>query len=232
MIFVMGCGRTGTHWIARSISLAFDVELIGEESLLFEMSVSAALRPAQRSRLLESMLAVYRTKPEFCVGKCHPSLWFAPELFVKLPGSRFVLTRRCLLGTVQSMLNHPGTLRWVREQRLYDESCEDGFLGRVAGLDLTGRSLAAGCAARVITHWRRVQELATGLPGAAIFDFDQAAAEPKTTADNLREMLALPRRFELQPLRQTRHPALTGREIQDIQWVANSVNFSLGRHVP
>jgi hypothetical protein len=229
VIFIVGSGRTGTHWLASSFADS-RYPVVMEDDPLFQGSVQAALRPAQRDKELAAAVPRYRSMPEHTVDKCHPNLWRVEELLLWVPGARFILMRRSVHDTVRSMLNHPGTLRWVREAHLYGRDCSDGFLGRHPAVEHLGlSSLASGCAARAALHQLRVDELADQLrpPQAAVFDYGAAVRDPQGEAERLVSEFGLPYPLRLRAPRAPRHPELTPAQRRDVDRVCEALGVQV-----
>lgn len=222
MIFIVGPGRSGTHWLARSFADS-GFRVVGESDPLFQLSIEAALRLGDRARILDEMVELYSAMDPATVDKCHPNLWCAAELAVRVPDARFVLMTRSILGLVRSMLAHPGCLRWVKEEKMYGVESDDRFVGRVPGVE--AQTLAGACAVRAALHLKRVADLAwPGLPNFCVFDYDAAVRDPETTQSELQERLDA-HNFRLEEPKVRGHRPLSGRELADVRRVLREIQL-------
>ena len=159
LAFIVGCGRSGTHWLAEGLASNAETLTTIETEPVFGWVTQMAVDPRQEATLFPRVASEYRStaapgEPRCLVDKSHPALWIAERLAAEFPTSRFVGIRRSVEPTVASMLHHDGVLRWVREWDRYP--VPNRFLGITsANADAYGRmTLEERCAARVIAHSR------------------------------------------------------------------------------
>jgi hypothetical protein len=168
-IFVVGTGRSGTHWLGWTLESHPDIRATIEEPSIFERSTRAALDPGTSHRALAYLRARYavehlRSLPRHYLDKSHPNLWHVEQLASTFPGARFIGVQRGVYGTVASMLQHEGVLQWQRRWR--DFPVPNAFLGITPDVaevydDLT---LPAQCALRWQAHRDRLTDVQRSLP--------------------------------------------------------------------
>lgn len=223
MIFIVGSGRSGTHWLARSFEDS-GANVIGEKDVAFKMSVRAALNLVERPEYTKKLVMRYRSLTCEHVDKCHPNLWVAPDLAAQIPGARFIFMRRGITGIVRSMLDHAGTLRWVLEWDKYGDDCDRRFLGKLKSFDPA--TMAGRCAARAAMHLRRQDELRC--LQSFRFDYDDAVKDPHRVESEIREWSGVGS-FRLQEAHTTAHRELSEEELQDVTAVLRHMKLE---HLP
>lgn len=158
-IFVVGTGRSGTHWLGHILDAHPRIAATIEEKGVFDRVVKLAIDPDGEAAEWEPLVRAYRyhhsrAVPRHYVDKSHPALWMIDELLDVFPRSKFVAIQRNAYATVNSMLQHEGVRRW----------CEDGQWeqtprpNRFLGLDVDNEDwyrtapVAARCARRWQVH--------------------------------------------------------------------------------
>jgi len=121
-IFICGTGRSGTHFIGRTIASHPNIEGRIEDPNTFRLITKLASTKDYNSKLenyfLEMLLfrrlkrVVKLSDYEFVLEKSHPSIWLAEEISKKFKNSLFIGVYRDLEPTVASMLRHKGVLSW------------------------------------------------------------------------------------------------------------------------
>jgi hypothetical protein len=163
-IFVVGTGRSGTHWLGNIIGAHPDVAATVEKPPIFPWVTQMALRPNMVSRLYPRLVRRYRQEhgvvlPKHYLDKSHPNIWIAEQLAESFPEALFVGIKRDVFGTVNSMLQHDGVLKWIHRWREYP--LPSRFLG--VGLDSAAAyealPLEAKCAIRWKAHVMQLEHL-------------------------------------------------------------------------
>ncbi|MEM7413170.1 MAG: sulfotransferase [Myxococcota bacterium] len=154
-IFVVGCGRSGTHWLAETLDAHPELHSWGENPSVFGDVTQLALDPRRENDLLPRLLrryrdAVRRFAPLRLVDKCHPNLWLVDRLRFAFPDARFVAIRRDPYATVSSMLEHPGVRRWCEQWQRYP--LPNRFLG--VRRETAATYARAPIAERLALRWR------------------------------------------------------------------------------
>lgn len=167
-IFVLGTGRSGTHWVAWILEPHPDLHTLIEKPPIFEWVTEMAIDGTAESRLLDPLLVRYRleasrARPKRLLDKSHPNIWLAEKLAEAFPRARFVGVLRDVFGTVASSLRHEGVRYWAENWDAYP--VPNRFLGvREDNKDAyAAMSLAERCAVRWQTHLHRLDELETTL---------------------------------------------------------------------
>jgi hypothetical protein len=163
-IFVVGSGRSGTHWLGYILDAFPATHVTVEKAPIFPWVVDIAQNPGRERDLFPRLARRYRAEhravlPRHYVDKSHPNLWLAESLAAEFPEARFVAISRRLEGTVASMLKHDGVRHWAEA---WDRDPRPNrFLGVDEALVATYRemSIAARCAVRVIAHAREIERL-------------------------------------------------------------------------
>lgn len=167
-VFVLGTGRSGTHWVAWILEPHAALHTLIEKPPVFRWVTEMAIDPAAEGRLLPNLLQRYRleaasARPRRLLDKSHPNIWLAEKLAEAFPAARFIGVLRDVFGTVASSLRHEGVRYWVENWDAYP--VPNRFLGiSEENRDAYARmSLAGRCAVRWHTHLRRLDELETVL---------------------------------------------------------------------
>src|SRR5262245_13442039 len=112
-VFVVGTGRSGTHWLAYILQRHPEIRMTIEKEPMFGWSTRIALNPELSDRLLWKLILFYRIQfwisaPRHYLDKSHPNIWIAEDLARAFPDALFLGILRDPYGTVASMLRHKG----------------------------------------------------------------------------------------------------------------------------
>lgn len=167
-IFVLGTGRSGTHWVAEILEHHPEVWALIEKPPIFHWVTEMAIDPAAEERLFDPLVRRYRLEAASMgrrrlLDKSHPNIWLAEALAERFPKAQFIGVLRDVFGTVASSLRHNGVRYWAEHWE--DYPVPNRFLGvteenRDAYAEM---SLAARCAARWHAHLIRLDELESRL---------------------------------------------------------------------
>ncbi|WP_019627629.1 sulfotransferase [Thioalkalivibrio sp. AKL10] len=197
MIFVLGTGRSGTHWIAWILEDHPEIETLIEKPPIFNWVVEMALNKSSEEVLFPRLVSRYRAERSlagrlYLLDKSHPNIWVADLLQKELPKARFLGVRRDVYGTVSSMLQHKGVRKWVEQWEEFP--VPNRFLGvteenkdRYREMSLAGR-----CALRWLAHERRLDRLEQEL-GERMYQVDYLRLHNETDVvlDELKDFLGL-----------------------------------------
>jgi len=173
IFFVIGTGRSGTHWVGRVLDVHPDIVTTIEEPKVFHWVTRMALDPEKRPKHLPDLISTYRERaesanPKHYADKSHPNLWLAEALAEQLPEGLFVGIERSPYATVASMLKHSGVQQWIREWRQFP--VPNDFLGITE--EIAARyddmSLEEQCALRWRSHHQEMQRIRRSLDGRAL----------------------------------------------------------------
>lgn len=197
--FVVGTGRSGTHWLGWTLDEHPGVRATIEEPTIFRLATEAAVNASKAKWNLRALDLLYareqfRSRPALYVDKSHPNLWHVEHLARRFPSSVFIAMRRGVLPTVASMMKHDGVLRW--QSRWRDFPVPNPFLGITVSVaayydDL---SRAAQCALRWKAHSDRIDELAASMPADRflVVEYEDLAVDYQAQAQRIWSFLDLP----------------------------------------
>lgn len=155
--FVLGCGRSGTHWLGHILEAFSDVRITIEKNPQFNIVTSLANNLNLIDKEIPKLINIYKqelslTKEKYYIDKSHPNLFLAYVLLKHFPGAKFLGIQRGPLGTIASMLNHSGIKAWHNRWRNYP--IPNYFLGinEYTTKFYDELSLVQKCALRWISH--------------------------------------------------------------------------------
>ena len=166
-IFVVGTGRSGTHFVARSLRGFKNTRdpLAGREDsgLLSRVAHDAMLANPLSQECIANIRK--RTSPrKILIDQHHPLLFFTKDLLKEFPGAIFLYINRPIEQVVASMLSHSGVLDWY--QRLKDPTgplsrapFPNQFFGLFDRTEINDLSVTRLCARRWLAHRSMAQQL-------------------------------------------------------------------------
>ena len=162
--FILGTGRSGTHWLGFILQAHPDVSILIENRLTFPLATRMALDFGKRKKLLPKLIRRYRiahalVKPRHLADKCHPNIWLTEELADAFPRALFVGIERNPYATVASMLKHQGDRHW--HETWEEFPVPNPFLGITEDNvdEYRELSLIAQCALRWKAHKEKMDAL-------------------------------------------------------------------------
>lgn len=163
-VFVIGTGRSGTHWLGYSLGNHPEVRATIETQPMFNLSTRMALNSTLETKLIGRLIRAYKwqlikSAPRLYMDKTHPNIWIAEKLKENFPQSLFVGIERNPYATVASMMKHKGVSAW--HKRWKEFPIPNRFLGITTELADTYDSIpfASQCAIRWVAHHDRINEL-------------------------------------------------------------------------
>lgn len=197
-VFIIGCGRSGTHWLGDILAAHPSVAITVEKKRIFDKVRIAATDPRQRERLMARVVWQYRLEharvaPLFYVDKSHPNLWHVEILAQALPNSVFVGIVRNPFATVASMIRHPGIMKWTRDWRSLP--VPNSFLGISDAVATSYDSLTAPqkCALRWVSHFNEMKRVAALFPSRVhVLSYERIFDRPDHVLTELRDFIGLP----------------------------------------
>lgn len=106
MIFIIGTGRSGIHWVGYILQSHPDIYVSIEKPALFKPVTTMALNPKLKITLFPKVVEHYRneydkTRHKYYADKSHPNLWHTKELANHFPQALFVGIQRNPYATVE-----------------------------------------------------------------------------------------------------------------------------------
>lgn len=229
MIFVLGSGRSGTHWLGHILESHPKLHVTIEDPRWFAHVTQMAMDATTRPALFPSLIAAYRDEasrvaPLQFADKSHPNIWLAETLADALPGSKFVGIQRDPWGTVASMLQHAGVSSW--HDRWRDFPVPNHFLGITEELAQVYNtySVATKSALRWRSHNAQMLKLQTSLGNRLlVLHYDTLFTDPDRHLASLAAHLELAQPFPPVVVKadslQKWRSQLTSEQLIDIQEV-------------
>jgi hypothetical protein len=206
-IFIIGTGRSGTHWLAETLKADDGLFVDIEVQPRFRWSTAMALDPGRESSLFWKLCWNYRfsqwVRPhKRMVDKSHPNLWFAEKLLHAFPQANFLGIRRGVCATVASMLRCPPVMDWHRRWREFP--IPNRFLG--IGMETADRydelSPAEQCTLRWLAHRDRLQCLEPLLgERLLVVDYESMMDDTESTLADIARFIGLSKPLEIPPIR-------------------------------
>lgn len=196
-VFVIGTGRSGTHWLGYSLGNHPEIRATIEEQPMFGLSTRMALDPSLERQLFERLVLTYQwqlrqSTPRLYVDKTHPNIWLAELLKRSFPDALFLGIERNPYATVASMLRHQGVSSWHRRWREFP--IPNRFLGISEELadGYDDIPLASQCALRWLAHHERMNELRTVFGGNLfVVQYEHFAVQTESVVRELQDFLGL-----------------------------------------
>jgi hypothetical protein len=164
-IFVVGTGRSGTHFVCRSLrgfANAYD-PLNGNEStpLLKEIAQAAIAHQSfpQFARNYYLKVNKSRDRASIFIDQHHPNLFFCGELLNIFEKPIFLFPNRPIIQIVASMLNHKGVMAWYEYARRESLPFPNRFLGLNDISQIESEKLNEVCTRRVLAHFAMAKEM-------------------------------------------------------------------------
>lgn len=196
-IFIIGTGRSGTHWLGYILEAHPQIRVTIERRPIFPWVTEMALDPSRVSKLFPRVLLYYKfqgllSTPRHYADKSHPNLWIAEPLAYALPNAYFIGIQRNPYATVASMLRHTGVMYWHQHWRAFP--VPNAFLGITnANCDeYDALAPAAKCALRWRAHKEKFAQLAPQLGARLkIVSYESLIQDPAPILRALQEFLEL-----------------------------------------
>jgi hypothetical protein len=222
LILVIGCGRSGTNWLAQTLLASPDIDGRIEDPATFAPSLRHALGQADRDATVQRLAATYRSymaeAHRHYLDKSHTNIWLAEALAEELPNALFLGISRDVMQVVASKLRHDGARHWAEHYERYPKAGK--FLGLCDGF--AQMSLAARCARHWLSHQKELERLSAALPGRMMhLPYEFMVEQPRQVSMALSEFLDA-RVPSPQPNPKAMHKwrsGLTPQEVADIQAV-------------
>lgn len=197
LVFIVGCGRSGTHFLGHILQSVSRFHVLLEQEPSFSLSTRMALNLNLKPKLLPPLIAYYRSisaecAPSSLVDKNHPNLWLVEELHAAFGSAVFVGIQRNPYATVASMLQHRGVLKWHLNWK--DYPVPNPFLGIDSKNASTYQNLPmeSKCALRWRSHFDRMRRLSTELPSRLfVVSYEQMLTNSRKHLSEMAEFLRI-----------------------------------------
>lgn len=163
-MFVLGCGRSGTHWLGHILECYPDIRITIEKNPQFSVVQSIVTNMNLLQKRFPALQQIYmherqNTPQKIYADKSHPNIFLAGALQKVFPNSKFIGIQRSSLGTISSMLRHQGVLQWHKTWKQYP--IPNFFLGINQELAkiYDQISIPQQCAFRWLAHKNQMQHL-------------------------------------------------------------------------
>ena len=196
-VFVIGTGRSGTHWLGYSLGNHPEVRATIEVKPMFSLSTRMALNSMLEEELFGRLVAAYKwqlfkSSTRLYLDKSHPNIWIAEKLKKAFPQSLFIGIERNPYATVASMIKHKEVSAWHGRWREFP--IPNRFLGITAELaDVYDKiPFASKCAMRWVAHHDRINELGNILgDDLLVISYEYFAHNTEKTIHELQQFLGL-----------------------------------------
>ena len=159
IFFIIGCGRSGTHYLAKIINTSEDVFVTVEEPDIFWCVVDHVLLPKKSLKPAIKRYKHHLKRHPIYADKSHPNLFNTEELLSEFPQAKFIGIYRDVYETIASMLVQKRCADWGANYKKYK------FPNEFLGLDTDNleryeaASLAGRCAFRWYGHYTKLMQL-------------------------------------------------------------------------
>jgi hypothetical protein len=199
-IFIVGTGRSGTHFLCRSLLDFNNIEdyMSGEEN--HEIRIPLTHMAIRHMPLSNEIISYYKlqiknatNEGKIFLDQLHTNLFHVEQLAKEFPNSLFLGTNRPVEQVVASMLNHGGVRRWFKFARKDTQTVfPNQFLG-ITRDELNTLDEVTLCTKRVLAHNKRTNELLKRIPNFRIVNFNELVSNKENTLKSLFKKEELPK---------------------------------------
>lgn len=199
-VFVAGTGRSGTHFLARTIDSHPDFANLtgGEENpyVFYDVLREATRRESSKKKekfVLNRYESLVRCAGEKrIVDQSHPIVWMADSVFRYFPEGKMIFIIRDPLSVAYSTLHHKGVSRWLKCYKEFEHP--NSFLGTdlVSLGEYRTMSMVERSTVRWFSHVKRAFELEKSFPdNFRIISYEKLCLEPMATLQSVGEFLGV-----------------------------------------
>lgn len=179
-IFIVGTGRSGTHFLCRSLRGFANIDdfMNGEENHSIRVPLTEmALKHQPLSRdIIDYYLTSIKESQndgKVFLDQLHTNLYHVDQLVNHFPNSLFLATQRPKEQIVASMLNHGGVRKWFKYALKHDDVVfPNKFLGVASREEIQRTDDHVLCAKRVDAHNMEIKRILKKYPNKVrIVDF-------------------------------------------------------------
>ncbi len=193
--FIIGCGRSGTHYLASIIDSSNLTTVTYEDPIIFPAVVSSVTK---NKTDLHIAIQEYEKKIQtnmLYVDKSHPNLFNVEELLLHFPNALFVGIYRDVYATTSSLLKH-GAADWGNKYEYLK------FPNQFLGIDKTNveyyktLTLAGKCVFRWVSHRNELFKKDTKYTNVLLLQYEQLVQTPQKIIEVLSKFLNLSLTYE------------------------------------
>lgn len=196
-IFIVGTGRSGTHFLLSVLMQSSEITDIfgGTENLqLLFKSVNAAIHGETLTDLHSNYWAlVLDASPLRFVDKTHPNLWHITTLADSFSNVKFLGLVRDPFSVVYSTLNHNGTKGRLTDEAISGYPVPCPFFGIEGDFiaPYTGFSIAQRAALRWCSHMKKINHYANTRSDFIAVRYESLLLDPVTECEKIGTFLEL-----------------------------------------
>ena len=164
IIFVIGTGRSGTHWLGYILESHPYIKATIEERAIFGLVTKIALNQHKKNKIYPKLVKKYKRQLQsnsqyHYMDKSPPNIWLAEDLTKTFDHAKFIGIIRNPYATISSMLKHPGVVRWHENWKRYP--IPNQFLGITPEIakNYETMTIVEKCMLRWISHLRQMKFL-------------------------------------------------------------------------
>lgn len=171
-IFIIGTGRSGTHFLCRSLLGFENVEDYQSGQENHDIRIQLTKLAIKHQKLTDNIIEYYESmilKAEndnkIFLDQLHTNLFHVDQLIDLFPNSLFLATERPKEQIVASMLNHGGVRKWFKYCLKHrDVAFPNRFLGIGTREELQSTPIHLLCSKRVDAHVIETQRIKEKYP--------------------------------------------------------------------
>lgn len=196
-IFILGTGRSGTHFVGNIIAAQENVEKTIESPEIFNLVTEAAVFKKRREYLIPKIIDFYNSfefSPETThyIDKSHPLLWIAEEIDEKVDNTFFISVVRNPFAVVASTLKHKGVRAWLENWKDYPIPNEFLGIDNENINSYSNMSIEGKAAMRWISHMEEIYRLKIkGMKNFMVVRYEDLFYKKKETVKKISEFLEL-----------------------------------------
>ena len=195
-IFIIGTGRSGTHWLGYSLGNHPEIRTTIEVEPMFTLSQRMALDATLEEDLFDDLIVSYKQQlslsPHLYLDKSHHNIWLVEKIKKVFPNALFIGIERNPFATVASMMKHTRLTAWHKRWREFP--VPNRFLGITEEMSSTysDMPLASQCAIRWVAHHTRMNEIKIVLDNdLLIISYEEFAQNTKQVIHELEKFIGV-----------------------------------------
>lgn len=231
-IFVVGTGRSGTHFLARTLVSHPDINDLtgGEENpYVFNNVVDLAQNDEFKPEQFNALMKKYHflkndAKPARLLDQSHPNLWHVEKILNVFPQAKFVAIVRDPASVAFSTLNHAGVRGWLNNWERIQQARKFFGIANINKKSYQKFSIVEKSTYRWCSHVNEINRLSKKHPkNFKYVPYEELCRVPKTILAELSIFLKINNKF-VEPVIKTKSLAkkdnLTNNQLTEIKEVA------------